>query len=64
MKCPRCGSEEFWDYDCGPDSYEDDIAYTSYKCKKCGLWYDGWRDRWLEDCENCGDEEEAEEYKG
>jgi len=46
-KCPRCDSTDFDEHDCGPDSYEDDITYTSYSCKKCGLWYDGWRDDWL-----------------
>ena len=47
MKCPRCGGEEFLDRDCGPDGWDDDIAYTSHVCKKCELWYDGWVDKWL-----------------
>ena len=45
--CPRCGGKEFWEIDCGPDSYEDDISYTSSICKKCGLWFDGWENQWL-----------------
>lgn len=41
MKCPRCGCEDFKEVDCGPDSWEDDISYTSEICKQCGLWYYG-----------------------
>jgi len=28
-KCPRCGGIEFRELDCGPDTYDDDITYTS-----------------------------------
>jgi hypothetical protein len=45
MKCPRCKCTEFKEIDCGPDSYEDDIFYTSYICKDCGLYYSGWTDK-------------------
>lgn len=61
--CPRCGCEELDEHDCGPDGYDDDIAYTSYSCDECGLWYDGWRGRWLINCDSWIDEEDAEIYK-
>lgn len=61
--CPRCGGKDFLEHDCGPDTYDDDITYTSYQCKSCGLWYDGWRDKWLIDVECESDEEGAKEYK-
>ena len=61
-KCPRCGGTEFNEFDCGPDSYDDDIAYTSETCKTCGLYHSGWTDKWLIECENWRDEENAEEY--
>lgn len=47
LVCPRCHSTDLYERDCGPDSYDDDISYTSYICKNCGLWYDGWVDKWL-----------------
>jgi len=51
LVCPRCGNkninETFYERDCGPDTWDDDIAYTSYICDKCELWYDGWKDEWL-----------------
>lgn len=62
-KCPRCGCTEFYEKDCGPDTYEDDITYTSLVCKSCGLWYSGWTNKWLIDVENWGDEDGAEEFK-
>lgn len=62
-ECPRCESTEFVELDCGPDSYDDDIAYTSYKCKKCGLWYDGWVDKWFVNVDYWQEVEDAEEYK-
>ena len=62
-KCPRCGSSEFEEIWCGPDSYDDDITYTSYQCKKCGLWYDGWVDKWFIDVDHWQEVENAEEYK-
>lgn len=62
-KCPRCGGTDFRDIDCGPDSYDDDITYTSEKCNSCGLWYDGWSHKWLIDCECWQDAEGCEEYK-
>ena len=45
-KCPRCGGTEFREYDRGPDTYDDDITYTSEECVKCELWRDGWTDKW------------------
>ena len=62
LVCPRCGSKEFEERDCGPDSYEDDISYTSDVCVSCGLWHSGWTDTWLVDCDSWRDEEYAEEY--
>lgn len=43
--CPNCG-KEMQEYDCGPDSYDDDITYTSDYCFDCELWCDGWFDKW------------------
>jgi len=59
MKCPRCQGEEFKEIDCGPDS---DIFYTSEICNRCGLYHSGWTDKWLIDCENWRDEEDAKEF--
>ena len=63
MKCPRCGNTAFSERDCGPDSYDDDITYTAYICNKCGLWFDGWVDKWLinEDGSNLDSWREAED---
>ena len=61
--CPRCGSSDFDEIDCGPDSYEDDIAYESYRCQKCSLWYDGWGDKWFDNINSWQDVEGAEEWK-
>lgn len=63
MVCPRCSSKEFDEIDCGPDTYDDDITYTSSKCKNCGLWFDGWTDKWLIDVDSWRDAEDAEEFK-
>ena len=63
MNCPRCNGEKFREIDCGPDSYEDDISYVSELCEKCGLYHSGWTGKWLIDCENWIDEEDAEEFK-
>lgn len=63
MICPKCNNTTFHEIDCGPDSYEDDVFYISYKCKKCGLWLSGWTDKWLLNVDNWLDEEDAEEYK-
>lgn len=60
--CPRCGCEEFEEHDCGPDNWDDDIFYLSYACKRCGLWYSGWTNKWLINCESWRDEEDAEEF--
>jgi len=62
-KCPRCGSTEFLDLDCGPDTWDDDVTYISYKCEKCGLWYDGWHNKWYINVDSWQEVEEAEEYK-
>lgn len=61
--CPRCNSTEFREIDCGPDTYEDDIAYTSYQCTNCGLWYDGWVKKWFIDIKSWRDVEDGEEFK-
>jgi hypothetical protein len=61
--CPRCGSSDFREVDCGPDSYEDDIAYSSDICNSCGLWHSGWTGKWLVDVKSWVEEEEAEEYE-
>lgn len=48
--CPECKEEkEFFEVDCGPDTYDDDIAYTSYICEKCKIYCDGWNDNWYEE---------------
>ena len=44
-ECPRCGGMEFEEFYCGPDTWDDDITWTIYRCKKCGLWYDGWTEK-------------------
>ena len=36
-KCPRCGCKEFEEIDCGADTMEDDLVWTSYVCKNCAL---------------------------
>ncbi len=46
--CPRCGKQDYSDVDCGPDGWDDDIAYTSQVCTGCKLFYDGWVDNWFE----------------
>ena len=62
-KCPRCGGEDFRTVDCGPDTYDDDITYTSEICNKCGLWYSGWTDKWLINCEYWQEEEDSKEFQ-
>jgi predicted nucleic-acid-binding Zn-ribbon protein len=63
-ECPRCGHTEFYQHDCGPDSYDDDISWIAFACKNCGLYYSTWADKWLIDCTNWRDEEGAEAYEG
>lgn len=60
--CPRCGSTQFDEHDCGADSYESDITWTAYECRTCGLWYSGWRDEWLIDVASWQDEDGATEF--
>ena len=60
--CPRCGGTEFEEIECGPDTWEDDVFYISYRCKKCGLWYDGWTEKWYVDVDSWMDVEDAQEY--
>jgi hypothetical protein len=60
--CPRCGATEFEERDCGPDSYDDDIAYTSYVCKGCALWFSGWTQKWLVDVTTWQEEDDALEF--
>ena len=62
MICPRCDSEEFKELDCGNDTWDDDCVWTSYICKRCGLYYSGWRNKWLIDCEVWVSEEDAKEF--
>ena len=62
MICPRCGNTEFSERECGPDTYDADITYTSWICTQCGLWYSGWTGQWLIDCESWRDEQDCEEY--
>jgi len=62
LTCPRCGSTEFDELDSGPDTYEDDITYTSYRCRRCDLFYDEWIDKWCVDCDNWADAADAEAY--
>lgn len=61
-KCPRCGGEDFTEHNCGSGRWEDDITYTSYSCDKCGLWYGGWLNKWLKNCNSWSEEETAGEY--
>jgi hypothetical protein len=61
-QCPRCGGSTFREHACGPDSFEDDVTYTSLECLSCGLWWDGWRGVWLIDCESCADEDGADVF--
>jgi len=56
--CPKCGKQDYSEHDCGPDSWDDDIAWTSYRCKGCSLWYDGWSGKWYEDIEAWQDVDE------
>jgi hypothetical protein len=63
MECPRCGGIEFAQVDCGPDSYDDDIFYISDVCKKCGLWHDGWDDKWYANVESWREVEDADEWQ-
>lgn len=57
LTCPRCGGTEFYDIDCGPDSWDDDIFYISERCKKCELWHDGWNDNWYDNIDSWQDTE-------
>lgn len=61
--CPRCGNTRFDEIDCGPDSYEDDIFYISYRCTECGLWLDGWSNEWYADIEDWKDTENAKPWR-
>jgi transcription elongation factor Elf1 len=63
LKCLRCGNEIFEEIDCGFDSYDNDISYSSYKCKNCGLWFDGWMKKWFIDVDFWQEIESAKEYK-
>lgn len=61
--CPKCNNTEFIEHDCGPDTYEDDITYTSFSCIKCGLWFDGWISKWYENVTSWSDTEGEEPYE-
>lgn len=61
--CPRCHSVIFREVDCGPDTYEDDISYTSDVCVICGLWKSGWTGKWLVGVVTWTDEEHAQEFQ-
>lgn len=60
--CPACFGTNFIEHDCGPDTYDDDITYTSHECSACGLWFDGWRDKWLVDVHDSLEEDGAKEF--
>jgi len=63
VECPRCGNDkEFEERDSGPDSFDDDISYTSYICKKCGLFNDGWVDKWFKDTECWSEVDDDNEF--
>ena len=62
MECPRCKGTKFREVDCGPDGWDDDITYASEVCECCGLWLDGWVDKWFVDVDYWQDTEGAEEY--
>lgn len=62
LKCPRCGGVEFRELDCGPDTYDDDITWTSQICESCGLYHSGWTGKWLVDCTAWSDEGDSKEY--
>lgn len=64
MECPRCKSTEFREVDCGPDGYDDDIFYTSEVCQQCGLWLDGWTEKWYVGIEFWQEVEDAGVYDG
>lgn len=64
MVCPRCGGTSFYEVDCGPDGYDDDITYTSEVCERCVLWYDGWVGKWFVDVSSWRDVEGAERFTG
>lgn len=61
--CPRCNGEKFDEHESGPDSYDDDIIYTSYSCNNCHLWFSDWTGKWYKDCTNWQEEEAENEYK-
>lgn len=63
MVCPRCGGTQFSQRDCGPDGWDDDIFYISDVCETCGLWHDGWTDKWYVDVDTWSDVEGADEYQ-
>ena len=62
LLCPRCKGLDFEEYDSGPDGYEDDIAYNSYQCKRCSLWYSDWTEKWYAGIDNWRDETEENEW--
>ena len=49
-KCPKCGKEMEL-LDGGPDTYDDDITWSSGYCEACRYGYHGWDDKWIEDCD-------------
>jgi hypothetical protein len=62
MNCPRCNGIKFIEHDCGSDSYDDDICWSSQSCEVCGLWHSNWTDKWYIDCASWRDEDDAEEF--
>lgn len=60
--CPKCKGTKFYQVDCWPDSYEDDISYSSDVCEKCELWLDGCDGNWYEDINSWQDTEDAKPY--
>lgn len=63
LTCPRCGGTNFRELECGYDTYEDDRTWMADICTACGLYYSGWLDMWLTDCESWGEEDTAKEFR-
>ena len=61
--CPKCNNTEFNEHDCGADTYDDDISYSSFSCTECGLWFDGWVEKWYEGVDNWRDVEDREPFR-
>ncbi len=60
--CPRCGSNQFRERDCGPDSYECDKVWTALICVGCKLYFSELSYEWYIDCEDWQEEETSEAF--